>query len=193
MHALIRNAAIVLTGPLPYPTWPDPDTGRWWHMRDPEQVALAGWVEVVTQPRPDDTETTTWDRHRPHPHRRRPHHRLDRARQDTRRTRSRPGQRQRADAHHRRRDRPAQDRTGHRRHARAARPQRPRRQHPAPPHNRTHQPILGERPARPGRPDPGARCRRPQAVPPGGTPHPATDRIPRLGRRRTRHHLDAAD
>ena len=65
MHALIRNDAIVLTGPLPYPTWPDPATGRWWDMRDPEQVAEAGWVEVVIEPRPDNTATTTWERTEP--------------------------------------------------------------------------------------------------------------------------------
>ncbi len=65
MHALIRNDAIVLTGPLPYPTWPDPETGRWWDMRDPEQVAEAGWVEVVIEPRPDNTATTTWERTEP--------------------------------------------------------------------------------------------------------------------------------
>lgn len=40
------------------------DDTRWWDLRplNPTILAKFGWVPLVTTDRPDDTETTTWDR-----------------------------------------------------------------------------------------------------------------------------------
>lgn len=62
MHALIRDGQIVETAYL-RDTWHDGT--RWWWVADPATRAEAGWVEIVEQPRPADTATTTWDRDEP--------------------------------------------------------------------------------------------------------------------------------
>src|SRR5690606_20012970 len=64
MHALIQSGTIVqILGRLP-DVWHDGT--RWWNIAggaiDPADI---GWLPVTLEPRPDDTETTTWDRAEP--------------------------------------------------------------------------------------------------------------------------------
>src|SRR5690606_23941506 len=64
MHALIQSGQIVqILGRLP-DVWHDGT--RWWNIAggavDPADI---GWLPVTLEPRPDDTETTTWDRNEP--------------------------------------------------------------------------------------------------------------------------------
>ena len=64
MHALIHNDTITHVGPLPRIWW---DGDRWHDLRDDDgtQAAALGWLPVTYQPRPDDTDATTWDRDEP--------------------------------------------------------------------------------------------------------------------------------
>lgn len=64
MYALIENDTIIQVGNLPA-IWNDGT--RYWDLRTRDETLLnsLGWHEVVTQPRPGDTETTTHDQNGP--------------------------------------------------------------------------------------------------------------------------------
>lgn len=56
MYAHVSGTAITQWGALPPLWW---DGARYWDLRDPANIAPAGWVEVTPTDRPADTATTT--------------------------------------------------------------------------------------------------------------------------------------
>ena len=56
MWAHVAAGVITAWGDLPSLWW---DGARQWDLRDPANIAPAGWVEVIETTRPDDTATTT--------------------------------------------------------------------------------------------------------------------------------------
>lgn len=58
MYALIQEGQIVSYGALPIKVYVN---DRWYDLRFSENVAEAGYVEVVEEPRPIDTETVIYD------------------------------------------------------------------------------------------------------------------------------------
>lgn len=60
MYALIQDGQIISYGALPDKVYTN---GRWYDLRtsDTELIAEAGYVKVVENPRPEDTETVVYD------------------------------------------------------------------------------------------------------------------------------------
>ena len=56
MWAHVAAGVITAWGDLPVLWW---DGARQWDLRDPANIAPAGWVEVTPTDRPADTATTT--------------------------------------------------------------------------------------------------------------------------------------
>ena len=63
LYAHVTGGTVQQVGPLPRLWY---DGIRWWDFRDDaHDPAALGWLPVTIEPRPDDTETTTWDRNEP--------------------------------------------------------------------------------------------------------------------------------